>query len=204
MVREIIRNCLVAFSMAGVSVGSALAQPGVSDPSHWPRACRHPLLKLSRNRTRLERNTQDRCSNILFDCKPTGSNSGTISGRDHPLSASRDAESSFDDEGTARYHFLHNFASGQGLKSLERAQSCHALASDPRCFVRATSSRKREETSRINDLRITSVRLSPRLLAASSSTSIKERGNDTRIGLLGGKVGFRLCIPHHGSMECAS
>lgn len=29
-----IRNCLVAFSMAAASVGSALAQPGVSDPSH--------------------------------------------------------------------------------------------------------------------------------------------------------------------------
>ncbi len=33
MLRQIIRNCLVAFSMAAASVGSALAQPGVSDPS---------------------------------------------------------------------------------------------------------------------------------------------------------------------------
>jgi mono/diheme cytochrome c family protein len=34
MLRERTRNCLVAFSMAAASVGSALGQPGVSDPSH--------------------------------------------------------------------------------------------------------------------------------------------------------------------------
>ena len=34
MLRERIGNCLVAFSMTAASVGSALAQPGVSDPSH--------------------------------------------------------------------------------------------------------------------------------------------------------------------------
>jgi mono/diheme cytochrome c family protein len=34
MLRERVRNYLVAFSMTAASVVSALAQPGVSDPSH--------------------------------------------------------------------------------------------------------------------------------------------------------------------------
>ena len=86
----------------------------------------------------------------------------------------------------------------------EHAQSCHALVSDTRCLVRATSSRTSELTSRSQRSRITSVRLSPRLLAASSSASINVSGKDTRMGLLGGRVGFRLCIRHYRSMECAS
>ena len=189
--------------MAGVSVGSALAQPGVPDPSRGREladtlcsSC-HEIEPGSKETLKSDvppffsiANRPDQTAERL---------AGVIILSPHPEMPKAALTTR-----ELREHFLFDVTSRQGLKSLERAQSCHALASDPRCFVRATSSRKREETSRTNDLRITSVRLSPRLLAASSSTSIKERGNDTRIGLLGGKVGFRLCIPHHWSMECAS